>query len=366
MQLRIAVLGGDGIGPEVTAESIKVLDATCSRFRHRITFAAGKVGGVAIDEFGTPLTAETLDMVKGVDAVLFGAVGGPKWDDPSAPTRPEDGILTLRKELGLFANIRPVKVYPDLMDASPLRPERLAGVDMVIVRELTGGLYFGRPKKRWKTSRGLSAVDTMSYKDREVKRVAAVAFEIARGRSKHVTSVDKANVLETGRLWREVVTNLAMTEYPDVELQHLLVDNAAMQIVTRPADFDVIVTENTFGDILSDEAAVIGGSMGLLPSASLSAMPRTKGSTSRGRKRALYEPIHGSAPDIAGQGIADPVASILSSALMLRYSFGLDDEAEAIEDAVSKVLADGIRTPELGGTASTMQVGDAIAGAIRG
>ena len=362
MDMRIAVLGGDGIGPEVTAESIKILDVVCRRYGHNISFAAGAVGGNAIDEFGTALPPETRDLVKGTDAVLFGAVGGPKWDDPRAEHRPEDGILTLRKELGLFANIRPVKVYPDLVDASPLRRDVLEGVDMVIVRELTGGLYFGRPKKRWQTSRGRSAVDTMTYKESEIVRVTRVAFEIAAGRRKRVHSVDKANVLETSRLWREVVSEVA-SEYPDIELIHMLADNAAMQLVTGPASFDVVVTENTFGDILSDEAAVIGGSMGVLPSASLATSPRSK--RGRGRKRALYEPIHGSAPDIAGQGIANPVASILSSAMMLRYSFGLEKEADDIEAAVSKVLSDGIRTPELGGVAGTRQVGDAIAGALR-
>lgn len=368
MDLRIAVLGGDGIGPEVTAESIKVLDVIGRRFGHKITFASGAVGGNAIDEFGTALPSQTRDLVKGADAVLFGAVGGPKWDDPRAEHRPEDGILTLRKELGLFANIRPVKVYPDLAEASPLRREVLEGVDMVIVRELTGGLYFGRPKKRWQSTRGRAAVDTMSYKEREIERVARVAFEIARGRGKCVHSVDKANVLETSRLWREVVTEISK-DYSDVELVHMLADNAAMQLVTGPSSFDVIVTENTFGDILSDEAAVIGGSMGLLPSASLAVTPRGKsgnGKAFRGKKRALYEPSHGSAPDIAGQGIANPVASVLSSAMMLRLSFGLEKEADAIESAVDKVLSDGIRTPELGGRAGTVQVGNAIAGALKG
>ena len=367
MDLRIAVLGGDGIGPEVTAESIKVLDVICQRYGHDISFTSGSVGGNAIDQHGTALPSETRDLVKGADAVLFGAVGGPKWDDPRAEHRPEDGILTLRKELGLFANIRPVKVYPDLVDSSPLRREVLDGVDMVIVRELTGGLYFGRPKKRRQTTRGRTAVDTMTYKESEIVRVARVAFEIAMGRRKRVHSVDKANVLETSRLWREVVTEIAV-DYPDVELIHMLADNAAMQLVMGPSSFDVVVTENTFGDILSDEAAVIGGSMGVLPSASLAASPRGKkgqGKAVRGKKRALYEPIHGSAPDIVGQGIANPVASILSSAMMLRYSFGLDDEASDIEAAVAKVLSDGIRTPDLGGVAVTSQVGDAIAGALR-
>ena len=361
MDMRIAVLGGDGIGPDVTAESIKVLDVISRRFGHDIKFTAGAVGGNAIDDHGTALPPDTLDIVKGADAVLFGAVGGPKWDDPRAEVRPEDGILGLRKELGLFANIRPVKVYPDLVDSSPLKREVLADVDMVIVRELTGGLYFGRPKKRWETSRGRSSVDTMTYKEAEIERVTRVAFEIAKGRRKRLHSVDKANVLETSRLWREVVTEVS-AEYPEVELIHMLADNAAMQLITGPSSFDVLVTENTFGDILSDEAAVIGGSMGLLPSASLARPPR--GRRSRGKRRALYEPIHGSAPDIAGQGVANPVASILSSALMLRYSFGLEEEASAIESTVDQVLSDGIKTPDVGGTSTTIQVGDAIAGVL--
>ncbi len=372
MDIRIAVLGGDGIGPEVTAESVKILDAIERRFHHTFSFVMGACGGRAIDEFGTPLPEETLDIVKGCDAVLFGAVGGPKWDDPQAETRPEDGILTLRKDLDLFANLRPVKVYPQLIDASPLRPERLAGVDMVIVRELTSGLYFGKPKKRWANSRGRSAVDTLTYREREVERVARVGFEIARGRRKRLHSLDKMNVLETGRLWREIVTELGV-EYPDVELIHMLADNAAMQLVTNPAEFDVVVTENTFGDILSDEAAVIGGSMGMLPSASLSSIPKPNNTNRRPRragKRALYEPIHGSAPDIAGQGVANPIASILSTAMMLRYSFALEDEADAIESAVAAVLVDGARTPDLatqpGEAIGTSDMGDAIAGRIIG
>ena len=370
MDIRIAVLGGDGIGPEVTAESIKILDAIERRFHHSFSFVMGACGGRAIDDFGTPLPEETLEIVKGADAVLFGAVGGPKWDDPQAEIRPEDGILALRKGLDLFANLRPVKVYPQLIDASPLRPERLHGVDMVIVRELTSGLYFGKPKKRWINSRGRSATDTLTYREREIERVARVGFEIARRRRKRLHSLDKMNVLETGRLWREIVTEIATTEYSDVELIHMLADNAAMQLITNPAEFDVVITENTFGDILSDEAAVIGGSMGMLPSASLSAIPKINHNRRprRAGKRALYEPIHGSAPDIAGQGISNPIASILSTAMMLRYSFALEDEAKSIEDAVAAVLADGARTPDLtsrpGEAIGTSEMGDAIAGRI--
>ncbi len=371
MNIRIAVLGGDGIGPEVTAESIKVLGAIEQRFGHTFTFKMGMCGGRAIDERGTPLPEETMDIVQGSDAVLFGAVGGPKWDDPQAETRPEDGILALRKRLDLFANLRPVTVYPQLIDSSPLRPERLEGVDMVIVRELTSGLYFGKPKKRWENSRGRSATDTLTYREREVERVARVGFEIARRRRNRLHSLDKMNVLETGRLWREIVTEIGL-DYPDVELIHMLADNAAMQIVTNPSVFDVMVTENTFGDILSDEAAVIGGSMGMLPSASLSAIPRASNGRRprRAGKRALYEPIHGSAPDIAGQRIANPIASILSTAMMLRYSFALDDEADSIENAVAAILADGLRTPDLAASGDTpigtSAMGDAIAGQITG
>ncbi len=370
MDMRIAVLGGDGIGPEVTAESVKILDEVGRQFGHGFTFVTGPVGGHSIDTFGTPLPDETLELVKGSDAVLFGAVGGPKWDDPQAACRPEDGILKLRKTLNLFANLRPVSVHPQLVDASPLRPEKLVGVDMVIVRELTSGLYFGRPKKRWETSRGRAAVDTMTYREREIERVARVAFEIALRRRQRLHSLDKMNVLETSRLWREIVTELGL-EYPTVELIHMLADNGAMQLVTNPASFDVIVTENTFGDIISDEAAVIGGSMGMLPSASLSALPSANQNRRRrrARKGGLYEPIHGSAPDIAGMGIANPIASILSSALMLRYTFGLEAEARAIEESVSAALADGIRTPDLasGGeaTVGTTQMGDVIAGGIQ-
>lgn len=369
MNMRIAVLGGDGVGPEVTAESIKVLDAVARRYGHNMVFVTGRAGGNAIDQCGDPLPDETLEMVKGCDTVLFGAVGGPKWDDPQATTRPEDGILKLRKSLNLFANLRPVKLYPQLIQASPLKPEILQGVDMLIVRELTGGLYFGKPKKRWETARGRSAVDTMKYTEREIERVARVAFEIAMQRRRKVHSLDKMNVLETGRLWREIVDEVSM-EYREVELVHMLADNGAMQLVTNPASFDVIVTENTFGDILSDEAAVIGGSMGMLPSASLSSLPSFKNRQRLARKGALYEPIHGSAPDIAGMGIANPIASILSSAMMLRYSFGLEEEANSIEEAVAAALADGIRTLDIADTelsaVSSTQMGDAIAGQILG
>ena len=367
MELKIAVLGGDGIGPEVTAEAMKVLEAVGGRYGHRFVWGTGPVGGNAIDDFGEALPKATEDVVLASDAVLFGAVGGPQWDDPAAKTRPEDGILALRKSLGLFANLRPVKVYPELISASPLRPERLEGVDLIIVRELTGGLYFGKPKKRWTTSRGRRAVDTLKYTEQEIERVLRVGFELARGRRKRLHSLDKMNVLESSRLWREVAIEVGQ-EYPDIELIHMLADNAAMQLVVRPSVFDVIVAENMFGDILSDEASVLAGSMGMLPSASLSSLPPADGKPLRGGRPALYEPIHGSAPDIAGQGIANPCGSILSAAMMLRWSFGLQEEADAIESAIEAVLTEGYRTREIstdgGKTLGTVAFGDLISGRV--
>ena len=365
MNYSITVLPGDGIGPEVVAEAVKVLNAVGNRFGHTFDTSYGRVGGNAIDEFGTPLPDETIEMCGETDGILFGAVGGPKWDDPRAPTRPEDGILAIRKSLGLFANLRPVKVYPQLVNSSPIKPHLLDGVDMIIVRELTGGLYFAKPKKRWDTSRGRRGVDTLKYTEQEIERIVRVGFELAQARRKRLTSVDKANVLETGRLWREIATEVA-EDYPDVELEHVLVDAASMQLINNPAHFDVIVAENTFGDILTDEASVLAGSMGMLPSASLSGLPKSKG---RGRRPvSLYEPIHGSAPDIAGQGIANPIGTILSMASMLRYSLGLDDEAEAVEQSVEGVLAEGYRTPDIAGDGGevygTTEMGGVIAGRI--
>ena len=341
MEFNIAVLGGDGIGPEVTAESVKVLNTLGSAFGHRFILEYGDVGGISIDKHGTPLKDEVRDLAGAADAVLFGAVGGPKWDDPAAPTRPEDGLLQLRAQLGVFANIRPVKVYPKLVDSSVLKPQVLEGVDMVVVRELTGGLYYGEPKERKQTPQGWTSVDTMFYTEAEIERVLRVGFALAQGRRKKLTSVDKANVLECSRLWRQIATHLAQ-EYPDVELEHVLVDACAMQLVQRPSSFDVIVAENTFGDILTDEAAVLAASMGLLPSASLSDVP-----VAGRRTRGFYEPIHGTAPDIAGKGIANPVGSILSVALMLRYSLGLTEEAASIERAVEVALDQGYRTPDI-------------------
>ena len=362
----IAVLPGDGVGPEVIGEAVKVMDAAGSRFGHEFDMRYGRIGGNAIDELGTPLPDETAAMCRDADAILFGAVGGPRWDDPRATVRPEDGILAVRKDLDLFANLRPIKVFPSLINSSPIKPHLLEGVDIMVVRELTGGLYFARPKKRWTTSRGRRGVDTMRYTEKEIERILRVGFELARGRRKLLTSMDKANVLETSRLWREIATELS-AEYPDVELEHIYADNLAMQLIRNPAHYDVIVGENTFADIISDEAAVLAGSLGMLPSASLAGLP----AAGDGRRRsgpALYEPIHGSAPDIAGQGIANPIGTILSMAMMLRHSLGLEEEAVAVERSVGGVLADGYRTPDIAGdggeVVGTREMGDVIAGRV--
>lgn len=361
MEFNIAVLGGDGIGPEVTAEGTKVLQAVGRAFGHRFNLEYGDVGGVSIDRHGTPLTDEVKGLAGSADAVLFGSVGGPKWDDPAAPVRPEDGLLQLRVHLGVFANIRPVKAYPSLTDSNVLKPAVIDGVDLVVVRELTGGLYYAQPKERYQTPQGMAGVDTMRYTEEEIERVLRVGFELARGRRGLLASVDKANVLECSRLWRQVAARLA-EEYPEVTLEHVLVDACAMQLVQHPSRFDVIVSENTFGDILTDEAAVLAASMGLLPSASLSGVP-VAGQPAPG----FYEPIHGSAPDIAGKGIANPIASILSAALLLRYSLGLTEEAACIERAVAQVLDGGVRTADIaagGATVGTREMGDRIVSAI--
>lgn len=361
MEFNIAVLSGDGIGPEVTAEGVKALQAAGRAFGHTFNLEYADVGGISIDKHGTPLLPAVAALAGQADAVLFGAVGGPKWDDPAAATRPEDGLLQLRAQLGVFANIRPVKVYPELAAASVLKPETLAGVDMVVVRELTGGLYYAQPKGRQETPQGWTGVDTMRYSEGEIERALRVGFELAQGRRKKLASIDKANVLECSRLWRQIATRLE-AEYPEVELEHILVDACAMQLIQRPARFDVLVAENTFGDILTDEAAVLSASMGLLPSASLAEVPVA------GRKiPGFYEPIHGTAPDIAGQGIANPVASILSVALMLRYSLGLTEAAAAVERSVEQALTEGWRTPDIAGDrapVSTGQMGDRIVAGI--
>ena len=340
----ITVLPGDGIGPEVTGAARQVLDAVASRWKHTFRYETDTVGGGAIDAFGTPLREETVRAARRANAVLFGAVGGPRWDD--APVRPEAAILGLRKALGLYANIRPVRVFPGMEEASPLKDERVRGADMVILRELTGGLYYAAPKKRWTTKAGRRGIDTLRYSEREIERILRVGFELARSRRRKLTSVDKANVLQSSRLWREIANEVAR-EYPDVELEHQLVDSCAMLLVTRPASFDVMVMENMFGDIISDEAAVLSASLGMLPSASLAGLP---GRDARGRARrvkGLYEPSHGSAPDIAGQGKANPIGSILSAAFMLQYSFGLAEEAAAVNAAVEQALDDGYRTADL-------------------
>ena len=368
MEFKLAVLPGDGIGSDVIAEAIRVLEAVGRRFGHDFELSEGAIGGNAIDSTGTALPNETQELCDQADAVLFGAVGGPKWDDPRASVRPEDGILGIRRTMGLFANLRPVKVEPALANVSPIKRDRLEGVDMIVVRELTGGLYFAKPKKRWQTSRGQRAVDTLRYTEEEIVRILRVGFELAKARRKRLTSVDKANILETGRLWREIATRMEQ-DYPDVEVEHVLVDAAAMQLIMRPAHFDVIVAENTFGDILTDEASVLSGSLGMLPSASLAGLPdHGSGKPSRRSAKGLYEPIHGSAPDIAGQGIANPIGTILSLALLLRHSLGLEDEAQAIEQAVQGVLAEGYRTRDIAGdggdVVGTRQMGSVIAGRV--
>ncbi len=348
MKANIVLLPGDGIGPEVVAEAVRVLNAIAQKYGHTFEFTERLMGGCSIDAYGSSLTDETLSDCQKSDAVLLGAVGGPKWDDPSAKDRPERGLLALRKGLGVFANLRPVKVHPALIDSSPLKPEKLKGVDILVIRELTGGLYFGQPKGRSEVDGHVRAVDTLEYHDFEVQRVVELAFQLAAGRRKKVTSVDKANVLESSRLWRQIATSIGKAQ-PDIALDHVLVDTASMKLITAPASFDVLVTENMFGDILTDEASVLAGSMGMLPSASL-------GSSGPG----LYEPIHGSAPDIAGKGIANPIGTILSAAMLLRHSLKLEAEAQSIEAAVDQVITAGCRTADLGGTLSTKAMTDEI------
>ncbi|MDR3575425.1 MAG: 3-isopropylmalate dehydrogenase [Anaerolineaceae bacterium] len=352
MEAKIVLLPGDGIGPEVVAEAVRVLESVAQKYGHKFSFTSYPMGGCSIDQYGTALTDETLAACKAADAVLLGAVGGPKWDDPQAKVRPEQGLLGLRKGLGVFANLRPVKVHPSLIGASPLKPEKLNGVDIIVVRELTGGLYFGQPKGREVINGHERAVDTLEYNDYEVRRVVDLAFKLAVPRRKKITSVDKANVLETSRLWRKITAEVA-ADYPDVSLENMLVDTASMRLITNPAGFDVLVTENMFGDILTDEASVLAGSMGMLPSASL-------GSDGPG----LYEPIHGSAPDIAGRGIANPLGTILSGAMLLRYSLKLESEAAAIEKAVDQAVTSGCRTVDLGGSLSSRQMADEVIGRL--
>ena len=348
MKANIVVLGGDGIGPEVTAEAVRVLEAVARRGGHELRFQEHLLGGCSIDRHGTALTEEVLSACKASQAVLLGAVGGPRWDDPSSKVRPEQGLLGLRKGLGVFANLRPVRVHPRLVDASPVKPDRIAGVDILVIRELTGGLYFGQPKGRERKDGRERAVDTLEYSDFEIRRVVELAFALSAGRRRKVTSVDKANVLESSRLWRQIAGEVGRA-HPEVSLEHMLVDTASMRLVTSPKSFDVIVTENMFGDILTDEASVLAGSMGMLPSASIG-----------GSGPGLYEPIHGSAPDIAGRGIANPVGTILSAAMLLRHSLGLEEEARSVERAVDEAIEGGARTADLGGGLTTRAMTDEV------
>jgi 3-isopropylmalate dehydrogenase len=356
---RVVVLPGDGIGPEVTDAARRVLDAAATRAGLQLDYVVDLVGGASVDAHGVALRPQTLRLCKTADAILFGAVGGPKWDDaaPQSAVRPGSALLGLRKGLGLFANLRPVRVDPAMVATSVLRPERVRDVDLLVVRELTGGLYFSKPKRRYETPRGQAAVDTMRYSTPEIERVAVRAFELARQRRRRLCSVDKANVLETSRLWRTVVTAVA-ARYPDVATSHLLVDAFAMDLLRRPQAFDVVVTENLFGDILTDEASMLAGALGMLPSASLG-----------GGTLGLYEPIHGSAPDIAGKGVANPIGAILSAALLLRWSLNSEDAAQSVERAVSRALAAGLRTADIAGDGQapvgTAEMADAVVAGLR-
>ena len=347
MKATIAVIAGDGIGPEVVAEGVRVLELVAKRFGHEFTLDPRPFGGAAIDLTGDSLPKETLDACLAADAVLLGAIGGPKWG-PSAPVRPEQGLLRLRKELGVYANLRPVALHPALRDSSVLKPEILDGVDLIFVRELTGGIYFGEKKRD-----SFSASDLCTYSVPEIERITRVAGRLAMRRRRKIVSIDKSNVLETSRLWREVAEHVIKREYPDVSIEHMLVDSAAMHLLKRPRDFDVLLTENMFGDILTDEAAMLASSLGVLPSASLGA-----------GKRGVYEPIHGSAPDIAGKGIANPIGTILSVAMLLQHSLGLEKEAAAVEAAVSAAIDGGARTADIAEKGrmalTTPQMGDAV------
>ncbi|MFH5804249.1 3-isopropylmalate dehydrogenase [Alienimonas sp. DA493] len=354
MQARIALLPGDGIGPEIVAQAARVLNAVADRFGHTFELTEHLIGGAAIDATGDPLPADALAACKESDAILLGAVGGPKWDDPNAAVRPEQGLLKIRKELGLFANLRPIKPLDALVDASPLKTDIVRGTDILFVRELTGGVYFGGSGRR---DDGKTAYQEMVYTEAEVERIVRLAAGLAQSRDGRLTSVDKANVLEPSRLWRSVTTRVVKEEFPDVKLEHVLVDAMAMHLLVRPRDFDVVVTGNLFGDILTDEASMLPGSLGLLPSASLG-VPRTEGGGP-----GLFEPIHGSAPDIAGTGKANPLATILCSAMLLRDGLGLQDEATAVERAVHDAVAAGVRTADIaagGSYVTTVEATDAV------
>lgn len=357
MSKTVLVFPGDGIGPEITAEAVKVLELANQKYSLGLILQQDVIGGAAIDQHGVPLADETLARARQADAVLLGAVGGPKWDTLDRAIRPERGLLKIRSELKLFANLRPALLYPQLAEASTLKPEVVSGLDILIVRELTGGIYFGSPRDTVTLENGeRKAFDTLPYSESEIRRIAKVGFEMAQLRNKKLCSVDKANVLESSRLWREVVEEVAK-DYPEVELSHMYVDNAAMQLVRAPKQFDVIVTDNMFGDILSDEASMLTGSIGMLPSASLDA-----------NNKGMYEPCHGSAPDIAGQGLANPLATILSVSMMLRYTFNQVAAADAIEQAVSDVLDQGLRTGDIWSQGmekvSTSAMGDAVVAAL--
>lgn len=338
MRASIAVLSGDGIGPEVTGAGVAVLRQVAQQFSHEFTFTDALIGGVALDECGDPLPGQTLALCQASQAILMGAVGGPKWSDPSAQVRPEQGLLRLRQALGLYANLRPVKPIEALLDFAPIKPERLRGVDLLVVRELTGGIYFGA-----RTRTATSASDLCTYTVAEIERVTRVAGHAASARRGFITSIDKANVLETSRLWRTTVERVLREEFPDIRFEHMLVDSAAMHLIARPTSFDVIVTENLFGDILTDEASMLAASLGMLPSASM-------GDSGPG----LFEPIHGSAPDIAGRNLANPIGTILSVAMLLRLGLGLEREAQAVEAAVERALISGLRTADLSGKHSTI------------
>ena len=359
----ILVLPGDGIGPEVCAEGVRALEAVGKRFEHVFRFEQDVVGGASIDAHGVAIRPETLAKAKASHAVLFGAVGGPKWDNPTADVRPEQGLLALRSQLQLWANLRPVKAEPALLHASTLKPEVLEGVDIIVIRELTSGLYFGKPQERRVVNGRREAVDTNYYNEDEIARVAHLGFQLARGRRKKLTSLDKANVMASSRLWREVVTEIA-PQYPDVTLEHVLADAMTMYLIRRPRDFDVVIADNMFGDIITDECSMLTGSMGMLASASIGTMNED------GTGLGMYEPIHGSAPDIAGKGIANPLAMLLSTAMLLRHSCGLETEAQAIEQAVADVIEAGHRTADLAApgekTLNTREMADLVLARIGG
>lgn len=354
----ILALPGDGVGPEIMDHAVRIANAAAEKHGFSLNIDTRLIGGCAIDEYGTPLRDEDIDAAKAADAILLGAVGGPKWDDPSAKVRPEQGLLKIRKALGLFANLRPVTANERLLEASPIKEDRIRGTDLLVVRELTGGIYFG-DRKQWEDGQGRVAMDTLVYHEHEIRRIIELAFELARGRTGRVTSVDKANVLDSSRLWRSIATEIGEAN-ADVKLDHMLVDAMAMKLIQQPNAFDVIVTENMFGDILTDEASVLSGSIGLLPSASLGATGED------GRRIGLYEPIHGSAPDIAGKGVVNPAGMILSAAMMFRMSLEQPEAAERIESAVNGVVESGLLTADLGGNTGTDEFAAAVLAQVQG